>query len=72
LTNAINGETQTPSGASDGEVSVMEFVANYSTQKFENDVCSDEKDLKGLQRRAYAYPGYQVYDARCAVDPEWN
>lgn len=19
-----------------------------------------------------SYPGYQVYDARCVVDPEWN
>jgi len=65
LTSAISGETQTPSGASDGEVIVMEFVANYSTQKNENALLR-----KG--RRTDAYPGYQVYDARCAVDPEWN
>jgi hypothetical protein len=36
LTSAISGETQTPSGASDGEVSVMVFVANYIMQEKEN------------------------------------
>jgi hypothetical protein len=64
LTSAISGETQTPSGANDGEVSVMEFVANYN-------VCS-EKYLRGYIGETDAYPGYQVYNARCAVDTEWN
>jgi len=70
LTSAISGETQTPSGANDGEVSVIEFVANYSAQK--DMKTSVGKESKGLDRGTHAHSGYQIYDARRVVDPEWN
>jgi hypothetical protein len=62
LTSATSGETETPTGANDGEVSVIEFVANYIVlrKRFER--------VDGT----WAHPGYQVYDARRIVDTEWN
>jgi len=42
----------------------MEFVANYQ----------EKGPSKRIERvdRTQAHPGYQVYDSRRVVDPEWN
>jgi hypothetical protein len=65
LTNATSGETETPSGANDGEVSVMEFVANYVKKVH-------QKRIERVNRKTQAHLGYQVYDARRAIDAERN
>lgn len=49
MTSATSGETQTPSGANDGEVSVIEFVANYVEK--ETHVGKETEEGRPTQRR---------------------
>jgi hypothetical protein len=62
LISATSGETHTPSGANDGEVSVIEFVVNYAGKGL--------LAMKIKRGSGQAHPRYQIDNAGDALDAE--